>query len=158
MGGSFSDPALILPGAISDVHVAAAAAITKTKLAGSAWLSGTDVYYLGGGQLFNAGGVYALVTHIVLNHLPNATLRISFQMKCFGAGTTYGKIYRNGVAVGTERSTVDTANYTEYIENISGWAEGDHLELYGYNTSTAGNWTALRVLYNKNAPLTQATP
>ena len=49
----------------------------------------------------------------------------------------YGRIYRNGVAVGTERNVSTSPTYTEYSEDISGWSEGDLCQLYVHDT--AGN-------------------
>lgn len=61
------------------------------------------------------------------------TLRIAFDLKMAPnafSQTAYGKIYRNGGAVGTERTTTDTSNFTNYSEDISGWSAGDQIQLY----------------------------
>ncbi len=39
----------------------------------------------------------------------------------------------NGVAVGTERTTIISATYTNYSQDISGWSEGDLIQLYTYS-------------------------
>jgi len=58
------------------------------------------------------------------------TLRIKFDMKNNNAGSTVnGRVYRNGVAVGTEQSTT-LATYTTYSEDISGWGAGDLIQIY----------------------------
>lgn len=58
------------------------------------------------------------------------TLRIKFSLKTLNAsGTVYGRIYRNGVAVGTARSTYSTS-YVEYSEDIAGWSAGDLCQIY----------------------------
>ena len=50
----------------------------------------------------------------------------------------YGKIYKNGVAVGTERNVSTSPAYTEYSEDISGWSEGDLCQLYVHDTPGNG--------------------
>ena len=64
-------------------------------------------------------------------------LRIKFLMKSENSGiTVYGRIYRNGVAVGAEQST-SSEGYTEFSEDISGWSPGDMCQLY-VKTPTLG--------------------
>jgi hypothetical protein len=69
----------------------------------------------------------------------NVTLRISFDLTGACNGSTcqyvYGQIYRNGSAVGTLRETEDN-NTETHTEDISGWSNGDLLQVWGY---TAGN-------------------
>ena len=57
------------------------------------------------------------------------TLRIKFYVAGDDGSDTlgYGKIYRNGVAVGTERSSESGSTFTE---DISGWSRGDLVQLY----------------------------
>ncbi len=56
--------------------------------------------------------------------------RIKFDIKTSQAGTlAYGKIYKNGVAVGTEQ-TDTTGGYVTKSEDISGWSAGDLCQLY----------------------------
>jgi len=43
--------------------------------------------------------------------------------------TAYGRVYRNGVAVGTEWSTT-TDNYEIFTEDIGGWSPGDACQFY----------------------------
>ncbi len=58
------------------------------------------------------------------------TLRIKFDLKSASSSyTAYGRIYRNGVAVGTERSTTSTS-FVNYSEDISGWSSGDLIQVY----------------------------
>lgn len=80
---------------------------------------------------------YTLVKTIYLCDR-GGTYRIKFDLKnTNGAGTTYGKIYRNGGAVGTERTKADNA-YTTYSEDIAGWAAGDSVQLYCYGNVASG--------------------
>jgi len=70
-------------------------------------------------------------------HSNDSEFRIKFDLKSAnGAITVYGRIYRNGVAVGTEQSTSSTT-YNTYSEDISGWSAGDLIQLYTH-TSSAG--------------------
>lgn len=64
---------------------------------------------------------------------PATSLRISFKLIGGGAPQyTYAKIYRNGVAIGTERSTQSTSG-TTFTEDISAaWAVGDLVQIYTY--------------------------
>lgn len=58
------------------------------------------------------------------------TYRIAFNLKSGAtAGYAYGMIYRNGTAVGTERSRSQTT-YESWSEDISGWSAGDSCQLY----------------------------
>jgi len=56
------------------------------------------------------------------------TVRVSFKLKTYNSSTTvYGRIYRNGVAVGTIRST---NNERVFTEDISGCVAGDAIQIY----------------------------
>lgn len=58
-------------------------------------------------------------------------LRIKFYMLNVNNGyTSYGQIFRNGVAVGTEQTLTGSGSDTK-SEDISGWSGGDLLQLYG---------------------------
>jgi len=71
---------------------------------------------------------------------PNRTLRLYFELKA-SSNTSYAQLYRNGVPVGTERSTSSVV-YVPYYEDISGWTAGDAIELYV--KSTAGNTASVQ--------------
>ncbi|MEK7549192.1 MAG: hypothetical protein AAB496_01755, partial [Patescibacteria group bacterium] len=62
------------------------------------------------------------------------TLRIKFSIKGIG-GPLYGRIYRNGVAVGTERNT-SSDTYVEFSEDIGGWSAGDLVQVYAHRTGS----------------------
>ena len=55
--------------------------------------------------------------------------RIKFDIKADGASTAYGRIYKNGSAVGTERSTMLTGD-DPYSEDISSIVSGDLIQIY----------------------------
>ena len=66
-------------------------------------------------------------------HIPKGgTLRIKFSVAgtISGQGTAYAQIYRNGVAVGTERSAPLGGGYEEFSEDISGWEPDDFVQIY----------------------------
>jgi hypothetical protein len=49
-----------------------------------------------------------------------------------GATAVYGYVYRNGVAVGAEKNTVAPHTIaTIFSQDLSGWASGDLLQVYG---------------------------
>jgi len=58
----------------------------------------------------------------------SGTFRIKFNIHGSG-GWVYGQIYRNGVAVGTEQSTI-SSTYVTYSEDIGGWTAGDLVQVY----------------------------
>jgi hypothetical protein len=69
----------------------------------------------------------------------NGALRIKFDLKigAGGAGSeAYAQIYRNGVAVGTRQQDDSSTNYVTFSEDISGWSNGDLVQLYS-KTSNA---------------------
>ena len=57
------------------------------------------------------------------------SLRIKFTLTTTFGSTANGMIYRNGSAVGTER-TENTNSTVEYSEDISGWSEQDEVQIY----------------------------
>lgn len=62
----------------------------------------------------------------------SGTLRIKFDLTHSGVGNAAGRIYRNGVAVGTSQSVVNTT--TTFSEDIAGWSAGDLVQFYGART------------------------
>lgn len=71
------------------------------------------------------------------------TLRIKFRLTKTSSDPSsfiQGKIYRNGVAVGTLRSLggINLPNTEEYSEDISGWSIGDECQLYIRRVSSIG--------------------
>ncbi len=84
-------------------------------------------------------GAWVKVKEITINE-KSGTLRIKFD-GCF-SGDDGGalRLYRNGLAVGTQRTATPGCpnTYTTYSEDISGWAVGDKIQLYVYNNSGSG--------------------
>ena len=59
------------------------------------------------------------------------TLRMKFSIWTANSDyAAYGRIYRNGVAVGTEQSTNLENPGEEFSEDIAGWSRGDLVQLY----------------------------
>lgn len=69
------------------------------------------------------------------------TLAVAFDLRRNPAGPgtplVYGRVYRNGGAVGTEQST-NSATYVNKSQDIAGWAFGDTCELWLRSTYSAG--------------------
>jgi len=74
--------------------------------------------------------VYTKVKEITL--IGSGELTISFDLATDNGGSgdsSAGRIYRNGVAIGTERNTNNTS-FVTYTEEISGWSNGDKIQIY----------------------------
>lgn len=67
--------------------------------------------------------------------------RFTWDMKVSGgSATAYGRVYRNGVAVGTEKTTTNTV-YVAQSDDISGWSIGDKAQLYIKDEDSGENVT-----------------
>ncbi len=65
------------------------------------------------------------------------TIRVKFDLKSTdGDGNVMGRIYKNDVAVGTERTTA-SPSYTTYSEDLSGVAVGDKIQIYIKRSSSS---------------------
>jgi len=85
------------------------------------------------------GGSYYKIKTITFDPsgvLNSAKLRIKFDIHAGSGGGAYGKIYKNGVAFGAEHSTSSTA-YVTFSDDLSPWAVGDTIELWGYWVTSA---------------------
>ncbi len=71
---------------------------------------------------------------------PAGYMRIKFDLvETLGTGgTTYGRVYRNGVAVGTEQTT-QSLSWVTKTQDIEGWSAGDQVQLYIWHTEATGN-------------------
>lgn len=87
-----------------------------------------------------ASGTYVLLKTITLNQKLYGTVRIKFDLKCYlGPGTAYGKIYHNGVALGTEQSSISSSYATKSEDITHDFGKNDTIELWGklqYMTTT----------------------
>jgi hypothetical protein len=65
------------------------------------------------------------------------TLRIFFHLRASvnaGSNIAFAQIYRNGVAVGTQRG-VATQSGGDFSQDISGWSPGDLIQIYAWAAS-----------------------
>jgi len=88
-------------------------------------------------------GSYAVVKSIRIH--ADGIYRVSFDIKMYNTGTSYGKIYKNGVAYGTERSNA-TSTYVTFTEDLS-FSAGDTVELWRYNSGGGGTYVRNFRLY-----------
>jgi hypothetical protein len=135
---------------VSDTYVALTAGkLKKNTPAQLVWSVGSDFFILrpsgGVSNSFVAGDnivvnsatttfhgqtTYQLTKAITV--LRTGTVRVSFNMRSANPGmTSRGRIYKNGVAVGTERTTIQTS-FTTYTEDFA-IAAGDQIQLYTYS-------------------------
>ena len=81
------------------------------------------------GEKTTASTTYVKLKQTKIGRL--GTYRIKFSLKTNWVDhPAYGRIYRNGAAVGTERSVTGT-NYVVFSEDIGGWSVGDYIEIWG---------------------------
>jgi len=80
------------------------------------------------GQGYSAA-LYVLVETIQI--LVTGTMRIKFDMKTGASEDGDGKLYKNGVAIGTNHYLSDETTYQTYSEDISAIADGDLIQIYG---------------------------
>ena len=119
--------------------------------------TGTDAYVNASADADFTDASYTKQKEIAIRVCPDSTLRLVFDLKTEDAGeTVYGKIYRNGVAVGTERSHTGNTDWdTQSTEDIAGWSDGDLLQLYCYTTNGAtGHCRSFKILYQKTIEVT----
>lgn len=74
-----------------------------------------------------SNGTYTKVKEVYSG--ASGELRIVFSHRSQSVSTSYAQIYRNDIAVGTERTATNTT-WATYTENISGWSRGDRIQLY----------------------------
>jgi len=90
---------------------------------------------------------YTKVKEIKLNEdLP--ACRVSFLLgNTQGGGTSVGKVYKNGVALGTER--ISTSNET-FTEDFTGFLKDDLIQIYVYRGSgTTAYISTFRLLFDR---------
>lgn len=118
-------------------HIAEATALHGTVMNNMTLAAaGTTLRQSSDGTSSTTAGSYTLLKTITIPsgyYGSNNVFRIDFELRVVSACTAYGRIYRNAVAVGTER-TNGTASFVNYSEDISGWSSGDEIRLYGYNS------------------------
>lgn len=105
--------------------------------AGTYLLAGPSSCLLGTGS----GTSFAKVAEVYIPR--SGTLTIKYRV--FGSG--HARIYRNGSAVGVDRSSA-----AEYSEDISGWSAGDLCQLYTYDSSTGSSGGGDMRVYENTPP------
>ena len=106
---------------------------TQSTAAGGAPTVSAGNFYQPGGSDLGSGTVSSTSPRRIRlsKMLVSGTVRVQWVLYANGYGTTYGRIYKNGVATGALRST--TA-YTTYTDDIS-VSIGDTIELYIYGSN-----------------------
>ncbi len=84
-------------------------------------------------------GSYEKVSEFYLTR--GGTYRVVFTLTSGDGAAVYGRIYRNGAAVGTERSSIGAT----FSEDISGWSAGDLCQLYLKGKYAAATGSAFKV-------------
>lgn len=92
----------------------------------------------------SSGGTYTKQKEIAIYRY--GKINVKFSIKMAGGGTAYGRIYINGAAVGTERSTGSTS-YVEYSEDLEVKA-GDLVQIYTKNVSDYVDVANFRIYAN----------
>jgi hypothetical protein len=81
---------------------------------------------------------YTKKKEMLLNDALPDYFRTRFQLHVGSTGDTgYGRVYKNNVAVGTERSNNSTT-YIEYTEDFNNWAANDLYQIYVYINNSLG--------------------
>jgi len=82
----------------------------------------------------------------------NGFIRVSFLLNRPSSGVAYGRIYKNGVAYGTERNTAASTTFTEdlYFET------GDLIQFYGWTTGN-GEISNFRLYYTRDIIMVPGT-
>jgi len=118
--------------------------------------SGSDIYISSDARNSyseGSGTTWHKAKSITLTPLFDSTIKIKYTVGCTSIGGVYGQVYsnikRNGVVVGTQRTLTTVSSQTP-IETISGWSEGDTLELWiglkKGNSTTSGYVEKLQLL------------
>lgn len=89
-----------------------------------------------------AGATYTKIKEVLLN-ADLAACRIKFDLKTTGNQTAYGKIYKDGVAIGAEQSCL-SSSYATKTEDFTSFVSGDLIQIYAKDTGTAGGGAFVR--------------
>jgi hypothetical protein len=91
---------------------------------------GTDIIHAHDAEVYLATSfVYTKVKTITLTETPDTTLKTYFEMKSNGIDPIVAYIFRNGTVVGQYNDTSSDV-YVSVTETITGWSNGDTLELW----------------------------
>jgi len=81
------------------------------------------------------GSSYVKVKEIIVPR--GGSYRLKWRMHRTASATAFGRVYRNGIAVGTEKSSTSDS-YEQISDDVSGWSPGDLCQLY-IKTSSGPN-------------------
>lgn len=114
-------------------------------------------YFIAGPSRFATMTSITSYTKIAEMYIPRSgSLRIKFSLAGNDGGvTTYGRIYRNGSAVGTERTQSGAGSLIDQSEDISGWTAGDLLQLYSKVSANSGTQQAGALKIYEGTPVTE---
>lgn len=98
----------------------------KTITPGTAYVAASS-----DGYVYNNPSSYTKLKEIVCNL--SGTWTVSFDGDGYSSIATYLRIYKNGVALGTERNLLNT-DWTTYSESFA-FVSGDAIQLYGYSST-----------------------
>jgi len=108
---------------------------------GSLILTAGDNYFAGNTVISaTTSSSYAKTKEVSIN--ASGTIRVKFDMRT-NSTTAYGRIYKNGVAVGVIRQT-SSASYITYTEDIAVVA-GDLIQIYAMTASGTTYITNLKL-------------
>jgi len=79
------------------------------------------------------------------------SIRTTFLLSEAGGGTAFGRIYKNGVAIGTERTTTSSTPVS-FTEDFSGILVGDLIQLYIHD-SGIGTTYSIGLQYKVSNPM-----
>jgi hypothetical protein len=104
------------------------------------WITPTDnVLVSNATEVYISGNAYTLFKQIDIQF--GGTIRTYFELHAQAGFTAYGRVYRNGIAVGTERTTTSTT-YVAFTEDIANWLIGDFYQIYAH--SSGATYTYVR--------------
>lgn len=100
------------------------------------YTAGTYVLASANTERTTTSSTYAKIKEFYISSA--GTIRVSMELKAANPGTNnaYGRVYRNGSAVGVENVRGDAA-YATFTDDVSGWATGDLLQVYTKNLNNA---------------------
>lgn len=104
--------------------------VTPAKL--SAQTAGDYLLATNAGERVTTSATYVKLKEIKI--AKSGTYRIWFTLRETSGGVAaYGRVYRNDVAVGTERNA---SALTSFSEDIGGWVAGDRIQVWGKQGSS----------------------
>ena len=105
-----------------------------------------------------ASGTYVKLKTMTFNAKLTGTIRVKFDLRDGDTGTAYGKLYKNGVACGTEQSVSGPIAVTKSEDLTDTFSINDTLEVWGYViTGIACRISNFRLYYDNADIITVST-